>query len=184
MHDSLPPRLLRAACVSARALGVGRIHTVAILPVVVAGLAPIVARGGLYMDSSGTGIVTIYRRRPFLDTVGTILCVAAVVGVPLFGVGTIVAVLTSSLMLGMLFVCLLVAAVALPVVVEPLADMLRRPGRGADPRVPIPTGERWIVANLAQMPHTRATAALLAYRLHTSLPPDGAVIVARAKNDK
>lgn len=169
------PLILRAAWIMARAFSPNRVVAACAYPWAVLSILPGTIRRGLYLDDTRTGMVLLYRSRLLLDLLLiTPLILVVAIAYPTLVLPTAITVLGVP---GTLIAHLLAFGVAITGLV-PLM-----PGSGAS-MLPwgkeTPTGQRWEIAGLAQLPGTRLTATQLAHHALATVPPPGAVIVATA----
>ena len=163
----------------ARAFTPHPVFAVLSFPWTLVSVIPGTLRGGLYLDSTRTGMVMLYRSRMLLD----ILLVTPVMILYFLAAGGVIGALgglvsDTGVFLVMWGVLMILAFVG-------FVFLLPRGGGSMFPWGPeTPNGQRWEIAGLAQMPGTRFTAIQLALRIINEVPPAGAVVVAIANSVK
>lgn len=170
-------RIDRAAWIMARAFTPHLALAPLALPWTLLSVIPGTLRRGLYLDPSRTGMVMLYRSNPVLDVLVLVPVMIGLFAVYFAGVPALLGLIvpaewtvlafggvTTLFMIGLLF-------------------LLPRGGGSLFPWGPeTPTGQRWEVAGLAQLPGTRLTGIQLALRALGTVPPAGAVVVATANS--
>ncbi len=168
-------RAVRAAWIMARAFTPHRVIALLALPWALLAVLPATIRGGLFLDATRTGMVLLAPINLFLDLFVLILVAGTFTAVIASGAVLIAAALNAVPAL------LVVTAVLMIAGMTGALSLLPRRGGSALPFGPeTPTGPRWEMAGLAQLPGTRLTAVQLARQVLTTVPPAGTVIVATA----
>lgn len=159
----------------ARAFTPNRVVAVLAVPWMWLAVLPATIRGGLFFDSTRTGMVLLTPVNLFLDLLVLIPIAGALSAVVTFGALPIAAALNA--------VTALLVVTALLMIAGLTGALFLLPGRGGSalPFGPeTPTGPRWEIAGLAQLPGTRLTAVQLARHVLATVPPAGAIVVATA----
>lgn len=170
-------RILRAAWIMARAFTPHPVFAVLSFPWTLVSVIPGTLRGGLYLDSTRTGMVMLYRSRMLLD----ILIVTPVMILYFLAAAGVIGALGELIPYAGVF--LVTWGVLMILAIVGFVFLLPRGGGSMLPWGPeTPHGQRWEVAGLAQMPGTRFTAIQLALRVINEVPPAGAVIIAIANS--